>query len=189
MKQRFLWLGLLVVLVLSSGARSAHAQASDSTMSDAEIEKLRDAAYVASDRVAVFMKILDARAKAIEDVLAKRHTPDTPGDLHDLIDQFGGITDELNDNLDEYKPKHRDLRKVLPKLLLATERWSTTLRAPADDPAYKIVRKIALDAVRDVHDAAAAMQPEQEAYFKAHPEAAKAEKDRESTDAVKGKDH
>jgi hypothetical protein len=86
----------------------------------------------------------------------------------------------LNDNLDAYGPKHRDVRKALPKLIEATERWATTLRAPGDDPAYKVVRKIALDAVQDVHDAAAAMQTEQIAYFKAHPEAAKAEKDRAS---------
>jgi hypothetical protein len=165
-------------LLLLAGVRHARAQATESTMSDAEIEKLRDAAYVPIERITVFIKILDSRNKAIQDLLAKRRRPSTAQDLHDLLDQFSGITDELNDNLDDYGPKHRDLRKALPKLVEATERWSTTLRAPADDPAYNVVRKLALDAVRDVHDAAVAMQTDQDAYFKAHPDAAKSEQER-----------
>jgi hypothetical protein len=176
---RRIWFFCFIVL-LTAAAPRVRAQANDDTMSQAEVEKLRDAAYVPVDRINVFIKILDSRAKSIEDLLAKPRRPGREDQLHDLMDQFGGIADELNDNLDAYGPKHRDLRKALPKLLEATERWATTLRSPGDDPAYKVVRKIALDAVQDVHDAAAAMQTEQIAYFKAHPEAAKAEQDRAS---------
>jgi hypothetical protein len=172
------WLLCFTALLLTAAGRSARAQASDSIMSESEVEKLREAAYVPADRLAVFIKILDSRSKAIEDLMAKPRHPGREERLHDLMDQFGGIADELNDNLDDYAPKHRDLRKALPKLLEATERWSTTLRSPPDDPAYKVVRKIALDAVRDIHDAAATMQTDQVAYFKAHPEAAKADAER-----------
>jgi hypothetical protein len=179
MRSSCIWL-LCFVVLLTAAAPYVRAQAKDDTMSAAEVEKLRDAAYVPVDRITVFIKILDARTKAIEDLLAKPRRQGREDQLHDLFDQIGGIADELNDNLDEYGPKHRDLRKALPKLIDATERWATTLRAPGDDPAYKVVRKIALDAVQDVHDAAATMQTEQIAYFKAHPEAAKAEKDRAS---------
>lgn len=147
-------------------------------MSEAEVERLREAAYVPSDRVAEFIKILDARSKSIEVLIAGRRRPGREQQIHDLLDQFGGITDELADNLDGYSRKHRDLRKALPKLLEATERWSTTLRAPVDDPTYNVVRKVALDAVRDLHEAAATMQTDQIAYFKAHPEAVKADQDR-----------
>jgi hypothetical protein len=173
------------VVLLTAAAPYAHTQAKEDTMSQAEVEKLRDAAYVPVDRINAFIKILDSRTKSIEDLLAKPRHPGREDQLHDLFDQIGGIADELNDNLDDYGPKHRDIRKALPKLIDATERWATTLRAPGDDPAYKVVRKIALDAVQDVHDAAATMQTEQIAYFKAHPEAAKAEKDRVSAEPVK----
>jgi hypothetical protein len=175
---RSFWLLCCTALLLTAGAHPAHAQATDNIMSESEVEKLREAAYVPADRLAVFIKILDSRSKAIEDLMAKPRHPGREERLHDLMDQFGGIADELNDNLDDYAPKHRDLRKALPKLLEATERWSTTLRSPPDDPAYKVVRKIALDAVRDIHDAAATMQTDQVAYFKAHPEAAKADAER-----------
>jgi hypothetical protein len=70
------------------------------------------------------------------------------------------------------------VRKSLPKLIAATDRWSTALRAPGDDEKYKVVRRIALDAVKDMHDLAVQMQVDLEEYFKEHPEAVKTEKER-----------
>ncbi len=166
----------LSALLVAGTTHSLPAQTKDAAMSESEVEKLREAAYVPTDRINIFIKILDVRAKAIGGLLAGRRKPGREQDLHDIFDQFAAIADELNDNLDGLGPKHRDIRKALPKLLEATERWSTTLRAA--DPAYKVVRKLALDAVSEVHEAAAAMQTDQVAYFKAHPEAAKAEADR-----------
>ena len=124
------------------------------------------------------MKILNTREQEMTDLLSKPRRPGFNQDMHDLLDQFASIADEFNDNLDEYQSKHRDIRKALPKLVSAIERWSTTLRAPADDQAYNIVRKMALDSLKDMHDTAASMETEQAAYFKAHPDAEKLEKER-----------
>ena len=147
-------------------------------MSQKEIDTLRDAAYIPNDRVMAFVKILNTREQEITDLLSKPRRPGFNQDMHDLLDQFASIADEFNDNLDEYQSKHRDIRKSLPKLVGAIERWSTTLRAPADDQTYNIVRKMALDSLKDMHDTATSMETEQAAYFKAHPDAAKTEKDR-----------
>ena len=152
------------------------AQAHDGVLSDKEVESLRDSAYVPTDRIVTYEKILNDRERMIDDLLAQRKHLTFGQDMHDLMEQFGAIADELNDNLDEYNEKHRDVRKVLPKLVEATQKWATALRAPADDDAYKVVKKIALDAVKDMHDTAAEMVASQEQYFKEHPEAAKAEK-------------
>ncbi len=177
---------VLAFCALSSvSSPRARAQASDNIMSNAEVDALREAAYVPTDRIAAFIKILDARSKSINAILTGRRKAGRDQQLHDIFDQFSGIADELNDNLDDYAPKHRDIRKSLPKLLEATERWSTTLRAAPEDASYNVVRKIALDSVRDVHDAALKMQEEQLAFFKAHPEAAKAEADRISNTPAK----
>jgi beta-phosphoglucomutase-like phosphatase (HAD superfamily) len=147
-------------------------------MSQKEIESLRDAAYIPNDRVLVFVKILNTREQEISDLLSKPRRPGFNQDMHDLLDQFAAIADEFNDNLDEYQSKHRDIRKSLPKLVSAIERWSSALRAPADDQTYNIVRKMALDSLKDMHDTAASMQTEQATYFKAHPDAEKLEKGR-----------
>ena len=161
---------------------SLHAQDDDSSMSQKEIEDLRDAAYVPNDRILVFVKILNSREQEIEDLLSKPRRPGFARDMHDYIDQFASIADEFNDNIDEYQTRHRDVRKSLPKLVSAIERWSTTLRAPASDEAYDVVRKIALDSLKDMRDAATTMETEQAAYFKAHPDAARLEKERADPD-------
>jgi septal ring factor EnvC (AmiA/AmiB activator) len=181
MKLRARFRRLLMVscaLLVCAPATRMIAQDDDSSMSQKEIESLRDAAYVPNDRVMAFIKILNTREQEIEDLLAKPRRPGFNEDMHDLLDQFAAITDEFNDNLDEFQSKHRDIRKSLPKLVAAIERWQTTLRAPADANAYNVVRRMALDSLKDMHETATTMQTEQAEYFKAHPDAAKTEKDR-----------
>ena len=166
----------------------ANAQAKDDVLSQREVDELRDAAFVPSERIVVYSRILDDRAKQIDQLVAKRrgHT-DYPGEMHDFLEQFGEIADELNDNLDEYSRNHRDVRKMLPKLIQAMERWSTTLRTPAEDEAYGVVRRIALDNVKDMREIAEKLGPDLETYFKAHPEALAQEKRRaEDPHAVHG---
>lgn len=174
------WCAVLLVMLLAASAQSAIAQDKEDALSQKEIEELRDASYVPVDRLETYINILDTREKMIEDLLAKPRHVTFDEDIHDAMDQFGAIADELNDNLDELNAQHRDLRKVLPKLVKATERWTTVLRAPGEDDAYKVVRRIALGAVKDMHDSALEMQTSEEAYFKAHPDAAKAEKARKN---------
>jgi len=174
---RQLAVAVCIVLLLAPAVRVS-AQDDDSSMSQKEIESLRDAAYIPNDRVITFIKILNTREQEIEELLAKPRRPGFDQDMHDLLDQFASIADEFNDNLDEYSSKHRDIRKSLPKLVSAIERWQTTLRAAGDDAAYNVVRKMALDSLKDMRDTAEAAQTEQAAYFKAHPDAAKLEKER-----------
>lgn len=154
------------------------AQAASGALSEAEVESLRESAYIPSDRIRAYEKILDTRAHRIDELLKGRFHAGRALDLHDAIDQFAGIIDELNDNLDEYERQHRDVRKALVKLQPATARWSATLKAPADDEAYNTVRRIALHNTEDTHALAEELLAKLDAYFKEHPEAAAAEKKR-----------
>jgi hypothetical protein len=177
---RLLHCAFLLVPLLAVATPRALAQAADGDMSQAEVESLRDAAYVPLDRIKAYEKILDDRERRIEQLLAKPRRPGFAFDMHDAIEQFGAISDELNDNLDEYDSKHRDVRKALPRLVEATERWSTTLRAAGDEDGYAVVRRTALDALKDMRSSAEEMQTTLTAYFKDHPDALKAEKTRSS---------
>ena len=147
-------------------------------MSDREVESLRDAAYVPVDRLVAYEKILDSRSARLDSLLKGRRHVSFEQDLHDLLDQVAAIADELNDNLDEYRAHHRDVRKALPKLEEEIDHWSKSLQAAPEDAEDKVIRKLAVDAVQDVHEQVKEMEPELEAYFTAHPEAAKAEKER-----------
>lgn len=157
---------LLALFVLSPLLRAQHAE---EALSDAEVEQLREAAYVPSDRVAIFIQFLDTRAKRLQEIVSKPRRPGREEDVHDLLEQFTAITDELNDNLDDYGPRHADLRKQLPKLLQATDRWSTALRTPSDNDVYNVSRSLALEGVRDVHDETTRLIDDQRTWFAAHP--------------------
>src|SRR5271170_267588 len=158
-----------LAFVLLALALPLHAQRNESALSEGEIEQLRDSAYVANDRVLVFIKLLDTRDKAILDLFAHPRKPGREEDPHDLFEQFTAIADELNDNLDDYGPHHRDIRKALPKLLEATERWSSNLKQPPENAAYDLSRKLALEAIRDIREEATQLVEDQKTWFAAHP--------------------
>jgi hypothetical protein len=164
-------------VALISGA-SALAQAPEGAMSEKEIESLRETKAVPRDRIVAFVDMLDDRERSIDTLVNKPRRPGFGSDMHDAIEEFGAIADELNDNLDEYNKALRDVRKVLPKLIAATERWATSLRAAGEDDHYNVARRIALSTLKDTHDLAVEMQESQAKYFKEHPEAAAADRDR-----------
>lgn len=171
------FISLLASLVLITPG--ALAQAEQDVLSQKEVDTLRDAAFVPNERVLAFEQFLNDRQTRIQLLVAKRHGhTDYSGDMHDAIDQFGQIVDELNDNLDEYSRQHRDVRKALPKLLSAIEEWTATLNSAVSSEAYNVVRRIALDNLKDTRELAQQLQTDLDAYFKAHPEALKDEKKR-----------
>jgi hypothetical protein len=144
----------LILPALFAFAAPLHAQEEDHVLTDGEVEQLRAAAYVPNDRVLVFIKLLDERNKAIQDLFAHPRNPGREQDTHDLFEQFTAIADELDDNLGDYGPHHRDIRKALPKLIDATERWASNLKSPPDNEAYSVSRKIALEAIHDLREEA-----------------------------------
>ncbi len=146
-----------------------HAQRNEDALSEAEVEQLRDSAYFPNDRVLVFIRFLDARTKRIQDLYAKPRRPGREEDTHDLLEQFTSLADELDDNLDDYGPHHKDIRKALPKLLDATDRWASAIKSPPDNEAYNVSRKIALEAIRDIREEATKLIEDQKTWFAAHP--------------------
>jgi hypothetical protein len=166
---RALYVILALLLLHVPGWRPAYGQVGDSALSNAEIEQVRDTAYYPNNRVLLFIKLLDERTKAIEDLFAHPRKPGREDDAHDLLNQFNSIANELEDNLDDYSTRHRDVRKSLPKLMDATERWSSAIKSPPDDEAYNVSRRLALETIRDIHDDTTEMVQTQKAWFAAHP--------------------
>ena len=162
---------LFVALLALSLVLPLYAQRAESALSEAEIEQLREAAYVPNERVLLFVKMLDSRDKSIQDLYAHPRKPGREQDTHDLLEQFTSIADELSDNLDDYGPRHHDIRKSLPKLLDATERWASNVRSPPDNDAYNVSRRLALEAVRDLREQTIHLIEEQKVWFAAHPPA------------------
>ncbi len=161
---RTLGIGVLILIT-----RSLIAQAHASALSDGEVEKLRDTAYYPPERVLAFIAFLDQRTKEIDRLNTGPRRPGREQDIDDQMQQFASIADDLDDNLDEYDKHHRDIRKALPKLVAATERWGTALKSPPVHPLYTVSRKLAIDSLNDVHQSAAELIESQKAWFLAHP--------------------
>lgn len=160
---------LCLALALLALHPPVHAQKSDDALSNAEVEQLREAAYFPNDRVLLFIKLLDERTKAIQDLFAHPRKPGREQDTHDLLEQFTSIANELEDNLDDYGTGHRDVRKALPKVIDATERWASAIKTPPDDEAYSISRKLSLEAIRDLREDTTQLIEDQKTWFAAHP--------------------
>jgi hypothetical protein len=159
--------GLCLLLFLGPSL-VLRAQIQASALSDAEIEQVRDARYAPASCVLLFAKFLDARTDHIHDLYNKPRRPGRETDTRELMEQFTSIVDELSDNLDDYGPRHADLRKALPKLLASADRWATEIKAPPEDESYSVARKLALESIRDLRESATELTAEQDAWFKAH---------------------
>ncbi len=162
---------ICVTLVLLALLPSLHGQRSDNSLSSAEVEQLRESAYVPRDRVLVFVRFLDDRSRAIQDLFSHPRRPGREQDAHDLLEQFTSIANELEDNLDDYSTRHSDVRKSLPKLLEAADRWASNIRSAPDDETYNVSRKLALESIRDLRQDATELIASQKTWFAAHPPA------------------
>jgi hypothetical protein len=169
-RRSFLFASLAIALL---PATFTCAQVNDppQAMSNAEVDRLRDAAPAPNERVLAFISFLDQRTQAIQKMDTGRRHPGREEDIRDLMNQFTSICDDLNDNLDDYSRGHRDVRKVLPRLRSASERWATILRTPSSDRRYDVARRLALTSLSDVQESTADIFIEQKKYFASHPPA------------------
>jgi len=170
--RRALWIlmfGVGILLGLRPGGMVLLAQQRVDALSEAEVEKLRDTNREPVARVIAFVEFLNKRADAIRDLTVKPRRPGREDDIHEAMEQFVSIADDLEDNLDEYATRHHDVRKVLPKLLKGLDGWATTLKSPAEDERYEVSRKLALEALRDLREDTTRMIEEQKTWFAAHP--------------------
>jgi hypothetical protein len=167
--------GIVAIALLLAFGPVVRAQEKADALSEAEVEKLRDVNREPSERVMVFVGFLDSRTDRIRDLTAKPRRPGREEDIHDLMEQFVSIADDLEDNLDEYRTRHWDVRKALPKLSRALDRWATTMRSPAEDEHYDVERKLALEAIQDMHDDSSTLLEDQKIWFAMHPPAKDAE--------------
>ena len=160
---------LFLLLSVSLLCAPVYAQVRENALSDAEVDKLRDTAYFPPERVMAFVGFLDQRTREIDRLDTGKRQPGREEDIHDMLEQFTSIADDLEDNLDDYGQHHRDIRKVLPKLIAATERWRTSLKSPPDHESYNVSRKLALESLDDIRDSVTKLIDEQKAWFLAHP--------------------
>jgi hypothetical protein len=151
-----MWLLLLTCSLLQSAA----AQHKD-PLNDKEIDQMREAADYPNKRLELMIGFARARMVSIEQLRADP-TPekDRPMQIHDLLQDFIALLDEIDDNIDMYASHKTDMRKGLKLLIEADSEWQIQLRTlkqkspPEELDQYSFVLTNATDAVKDTGDSA-----------------------------------
>ncbi len=152
------------------------AQSKKDPLTDQQIEDVREAGDQPLQRIKLFVGYVDDRAKGIHTLNADPIAQNKNVRLHNLMEEFTRLSDELQDNMDNFDQQHADLRKVLKEVVDKTGEWDKVLNEPKPSTQYDFVRKTAIDSNQSAHETATQMLADEEKYI---AEKKKEEKERE----------
>ncbi len=159
------------VVILLSASSLARCQAQQDPLTDQEVDQVREVADQPIERVKLYMKFIAQRTDAIQEMVGDTKIQNKPIKLHNLLEEYTRLVDELQDNLDSYDQTHSDVRKALKELVPASERWLAILNKPPPDPSYDFSRKTALEAGQSLVEQSKKLQTDQEKWFAEHKHA------------------
>jgi len=149
---------ILFSILLLTLAGHVSAQRRD-PLNDKEIDEMRESADLPDKRIEVMVKFTRARMTAIDQLRANGKTAkDRPMQIHDLLEDFTSLLDEISDNVDTYGSHKADMRKGLTLLVEANSEWQLQLRRlkeqspPEELEQYSFVLTNANDAVKEMAD-------------------------------------
>src|SRR5215467_11883704 len=135
---------LLVVLLLTLVAAARKRD----PLTEAETDQLREVAMEPQKRLKLYINFAEARLLAIEQLRSDPKAANGRGQkIHDLLEDFTAILDEINDNIDTYegrplnKADRKDYHKRLKEVIEAGDKFDLKLRtlksAEDTDPQAK----------------------------------------------------
>jgi hypothetical protein len=150
------WLTAFVILL---GCLTPVSQAQTSKrdpLTDAEIDQMREAADYPNKRLELMVRFAKERIAMIELLQPDSESAATrPKQVHDYLEDFITLLDEIDDNIDMYQSHKTDMRKGLKLLIEANSEWQLKLRQlkekapPAELQQYSFVLSNAVDTVAD----------------------------------------
>jgi hypothetical protein len=124
---------LVVLLVLLTAVASARKR---DPLTEAEEDQIRNAAQEPYKRLKLYIKFTQARLDAIDQLRSDPKQADGRGrKIHDLLEDFTALMDEINNNLDTYegrpmtKDDRKDFHKGLKEVVTACDTWDAKLKA------------------------------------------------------------
>jgi uncharacterized phage infection (PIP) family protein YhgE len=163
-------LTLLATLVLPIAAQRRD------PLNTAEIDQLRETAQEPIKRLPLMVKFARARMDALEQLrTSEKPDPDRAAKVRELLEDFGTLMDQLDDNVDDYADRGEDLRKPLKEVIEAYTDFQAKLKtwkeSAASDPAaakemreYSFVLEDTADAVNSGLDNAKKLLADQIAH-------------------------
>jgi Tfp pilus assembly protein PilN len=149
----FLLLALLGCLVSVRSKAQTHDR---DPLTEAETDEMRDTADFPDKRVELMIKFARARMSQIDQLRADpKKAKNRPQEIHDLLQDFTSLVDEIDDNVDMYSSHKTDMRKGLKLLIEADSEWQLSLRRlkeqspPEELEQYGFVLTNTIDAIKE----------------------------------------
>ena len=144
------------LLLVSVGSLTAQKR---DPMNAKEVDEMRESADWPDKRLELMVKFARARMTAVEQLQANPKTAkDRPMQIHDLLEDFSALVDEIEDHVEMYGSHNADMRKGLTLLIEANSEWQLQLRKlkqqspPEELDQFSFVLANATDAVSDIGD-------------------------------------
>ncbi len=161
MLHRIQWLvGLIFLIFFVSQPVLAQTRNRD-PLNEKEVDEMREVADYPDKRLELMVSFARARMTSIDQLRANpKSAPDRPMQIHDLLEDFSNLMDEIDDNVDMYASHKTDMRKGLRLLIEAESEWALKLRnlkqqsPPEELEQYSFVLANATDSVNDTADSA-----------------------------------
>lgn len=159
----------LIVLLLTTTLAFARKR---DPLTDAEADQLRQLAMEPQKRLQLYIKFSQARLDSIDQARSDPKQAQGRGKtIHDLLEDFTSLIDEINDNLDQYegraldKDQTKEFHKGIREVITAEERFRARLRTlrhdietdpqtKAESQDYTFVLQDAEDALKSSLEAA-----------------------------------
>ena len=161
MLRRTQWLPGLIFLICLP-AQCALPQTRDrDPLNEKEVDQMRESADFPDKRLELMINFARARMASIDQLRADaKNAKDRPMQIHDLLQDFSSLLDEIDENVDMYASHKTDMRRGLKLLIEADSEWALKLRGlkdqspPEELDQYSFVLANARDAVSDSADSA-----------------------------------
>jgi len=102
-----------------------------------EIDQLRDTAQEPDLRLKLYLKFSRQRLDAVDQARTDPKITNHGEEIHERLQDFLDLYDELNENIDTYADRKADIRKVLKTTIEADTEFQAKLRALRDASATK----------------------------------------------------
>src|SRR5438309_11653245 len=160
---------IFVLLLLLSVVASAKRR---DPLTEAETDQLREVAMEPYKRIQLMIKFTEARLTSIDHVrMDPKQAADRGKQIHDLLEDFTSLMDEINDNLDQYeaspldkemvKQYHKGLKELIDSDARFDQRLNALKSASETDPVtkkeatdFRFVLQDAMDSVKSNADIA-----------------------------------
>jgi hypothetical protein len=170
MTRSWITLGLGCVLLAAAAIAQTHHDPLNST----EIDELRDTALEPDKRLKLYVQFARARLDNMEQARTDPKVTNRGQMLHDRLQDFLDVYDELTNNVDNFANRKSDLRKPLKFVIDADTEFDAKLRAlrdaanvPKEEASkYEFVLTNALEALESSTQDHRDLLAEQEEAFK-----------------------